>query len=265
MTGKKATTMRTGKKRNGSLPENLTVKKGREIMVDGVVQLPLEEDYRVKISTRFILLSLLSCALLAYAVGRTARVVLIDGPQERLLASFESQQQLQAALQIDGSNSKADRVMKLPNPVLKNKPIPNTIYSAMNFDTSRSSSINSRWVVVENSNPQPSQSRNASSNSETCDSSSDSCESCSRGKESVGNNNAMGNLNEEGDGEIHLPAGQHLLMDIRNVESAFLASEERLATAMLDVVGDCGLTLLSYHCHGLQPSGVSCVGVLLER
>jgi hypothetical protein len=29
-------------------------------------------------------------------------------------------------------------------------------------------------------------------------------------------------------------------------------------------VEDCGLTLLSYHCHGLEPSGVSCVGVLLE-
>jgi len=53
-------------------------------------------------------------------------------------------------------------------------------------------------------------------------------------------------------------------MDIRNVEEAFLASEERLAKAMLNVVGDCGLTLLSYHCHGLTPSGVSCVGVLLE-
>eukprot|EP00536_Pseudo-nitzschia_multiseries_P011743 jgi/Psemu1/206763/e_gw1.414.17.1 len=66
------------------------------------------------------------------------------------------------------------------------------------------------------------------------------------------------------DDELHLPAGQHLLMDIRNVQEAFLASEERLAKAMLDVVGDCGLTLLSYHCHGLAPSGVSCVGVLLE-
>jgi hypothetical protein len=48
------------------------------------------------------------------------------------------------------------------------------------------------------------------------------------------------------------------------VDSDFLASEERLATAMLDLVNQCGLTLLSYHCHGLQPSGVSCAGVLLE-
>jgi S-adenosylmethionine decarboxylase proenzyme len=66
------------------------------------------------------------------------------------------------------------------------------------------------------------------------------------------------------EGEIHLPAGQHLLVDIQKVDYDFLASEERLATAMLDVVGECGLTLLSYHCHGLYPAGVSCVGVLLE-
>ena len=43
----------------------------------------------------------------------------------------------------------AKDVMKLPNPTLKDKPIPNTIYTSMNFDTARSSSINSRWVVME--------------------------------------------------------------------------------------------------------------------
>ena len=64
--------------------------------------------------------------------------------------------------------------------------------------------------------------------------------------------------------EEHLPVGQHLLLDIRNVDAGFLASEERLATAMLEVVNQCGLTLLSYHCHNLEPAGVSCVGVLLE-
>ena len=64
--------------------------------------------------------------------------------------------------------------------------------------------------------------------------------------------------------EIHHPAGQHLLVDIKNVQAAFLDSEERLATAMIDVVKQSELTLLSYHCHGLLPEGVSCVGVLLE-
>ena len=66
------------------------------------------------------------------------------------------------------------------------------------------------------------------------------------------------------DQEEHLPAGQHLLMDIQNVNAGFLDSEERLANAMLELVDQCGLTLLSYHCHKLKPSGVSCAGVLLE-
>ena len=62
----------------------------------------------------------------------------------------------------------------------------------------------------------------------------------------------------------HLPQGQHLLVDIKNVNAAFLNSEKRLADAMVDVVKSAGLTLLSYHCHSLSPAGVSCVGVLLE-
>ncbi|KAL3915824.1 MAG: hypothetical protein SGILL_005465, partial [Bacillariaceae sp.] len=69
---------------------------------------------------------------------------------------------------------------------------------------------------------------------------------------------------DDDDDEIHLPAGQHLLMDIENVDEVFLDSEERLANAMLELVDNCGLTLLSYHCHKLVPTGVSCAGVLLE-
>lgn len=68
----------------------------------------------------------------------------------------------------------------------------------------------------------------------------------------------------EGDEEEHLPAGQHLLVDIKNVEADFLNSEERLADAMVETVNSAGLTMLSYHCHSLLPAGVSCVGVLLE-
>ena len=66
------------------------------------------------------------------------------------------------------------------------------------------------------------------------------------------------------DDEEHLPAGEHVLVDIKNVNAAFLDSEERLATALIAAVEASKLTLLSYHCHGMVPSGVSCVGVLLE-
>jgi len=62
----------------------------------------------------------------------------------------------------------------------------------------------------------------------------------------------------------HEPAGQHLLVDIKGIEAAFLDSEERLSQAMVDAVKAGGLSMLSYHCHKLIPAGVSCVGVLLE-
>mmetsp|Transcript_6974 Transcript_6974/g.14557 ORF Transcript_6974/g.14557 Transcript_6974/m.14557 type:complete len:939 (+) Transcript_6974:74-2890(+) len=69
--------------------------------------------------------------------------------------------------------------------------------------------------------------------------------------------------NSDEDG-LHLPAGQHLLVDIKDIDSNFLDSEERLATAMIELINESKLTLLSYHCHSLVPIGVSCVGVLLE-
>ena len=62
----------------------------------------------------------------------------------------------------------------------------------------------------------------------------------------------------------HSPAGQHLLVDIANVDADFLDSEERLTQAMVDTVKETGLTMLSYHCHKLMPAGISCVGVLME-
>jgi S-adenosylmethionine/arginine decarboxylase-like enzyme len=64
--------------------------------------------------------------------------------------------------------------------------------------------------------------------------------------------------------QVHHPSGQHLLVDIEKVQTAFLNSEEQLAAAMIDVIQQSELTLLSYHCHGLAPTGVSCVGVLLD-
>jgi hypothetical protein len=68
---------------------------------------------------------------------------------------------------------------------------------------------------------------------------------------------------EDNDGE-HLPAGQHLLVDIERVNSDFLNSEVRLAEAMVKVVNTSKLTLLSYHCHKFILMGVSCVGILLK-
>jgi S-adenosylmethionine decarboxylase proenzyme len=62
----------------------------------------------------------------------------------------------------------------------------------------------------------------------------------------------------------HSPSGQHLLVDIANVQPEFLNSEDQLTNAMLQTIKETGLTLLSYHCHKLSPAGISCVGVILE-
>lgn len=59
------------------------------------------------------------------------------------------------------------------------------------------------------------------------------------------------------------PNGLHLLVDIEHVDSEFLNSEEHLARAMVELIARTeGVTMLSYHCHGLAPTGVSCVGIL---
>lgn len=67
---------------------------------------------------------------------------------------------------------------------------------------------------------------------------------------------------EEDDDEENEAVAEHLMVDIKNVDSSFLNSERRLASALLELVSEAKLTLLSYHCNGLVPVGVSCVGLL---
>lgn len=195
---------------------------------------PHPSPYLVRVSHRFVVLSLLSCLVVAFAVGRMARILLVVNPQKNFLMS--------------NSGSEGHHQMKLPNPILKEgKFAPQTTYTSSNFDTARTYSVNSRWIVTEKGKEQ-----------------------CIHlpGKECAASDTSSPvvepNPPVEVDEEEHLPQGQHLLIDIENVDSAFLNSEEKLANAMLDLVEQCGLTLLSYHCHHLVPMGVSCAGVLLE-
>ena len=89
---------------------------------------------------------------------------------------------------------------------------------------------------------------------------------CSRSKppqkKLESNINTMGHNTDDDD--QHLPAGQHLLIDFKDVSPSFLNSETQLASAMISLIDESRLTLLSYHCHSLVPIGVSCAGVLLE-
>lgn len=59
-------------------------------------------------------------------------------------------------------------------------------------------------------------------------------------------------------------ACQHLLVDIKSAEAAFLNSEDRLGRAMIDLAQLSNLTILNYHCHGREVSMLHCVSVLLE-
>jgi len=199
------------------------------------------EDYKVMVSIRFMVLSFVICSLAAFSVGQAARFILIEGPRRALIA-----QSIQSSIQKKLDEPKVSGA--LPPPIAKDgKEIPNTIYTMKNFDTSRTAS-SSLLIRKEDVSNQP---------SETC-----AANSCRGG--AVPTANEITPEDTEEDDEEHLPAGQHLLVDIRGLEAEFLNSEERLAGAMVEVVNAASLTLLSYHCHTLLPSGVSCVGVLLE-
>lgn len=174
------------------------------------------QPFKVALSTKFVVTSITASCALAFGMGRFAKMSLT----KPIVSSKDP-------AQID-----------MPTPIApKGKEVPETIYTAKNFDTRKSATIFSQWLQQD--------------------------------PETVGNvpvpiNERLNETHDEEDEEEHLPAGQHLLVDIDNIEADFLDSEERLATAMVELVNDSGLTLLSYHCHGLAPSGVSCAGVLLE-
>lgn len=181
----------------------------------------------------FVWTSLAIAILSGFGIGRSARIILLKDTKALLPPHDVS------TMSARSDHSEIDRAA-LPRPVaLEGKEVPTTLYTAKNFDTSIGSSAAS--VYLE---------RN--SNTGTCESA-----ECRKPPEDVSASNPT-------DDSDHLPAGQHLLVDIKNVDGTFLNSETRLADALVGVVNESRLTLLSYHCHKLIPLGVSCVGVLLE-
>ena len=61
-----------------------------------------------------------------------------------------------------------------------------------------------------------------------------------------------------------LPSGEHLLVDIKDVDSLFLNSEVRITISFVDLIKESKVALLSYHCRSLEPMGVSCFGLSSE-
>jgi S-adenosylmethionine decarboxylase proenzyme len=194
-----------------------------------------QEPHKVFVSFRFIVVSLSCSILLAFAVGRAARIILLEGPRKAIFARHDESSMLNRPDYHEGYEARRSKTTLPPPRVQTGKKVPHTIYTAKNFDTARSATSSSLLVR---------RSEDEEKNSE------EFCEEPT--------------IMEGLDNGDHLPAGQHLLLDIEGVDGSFLNSEERLAFAMVEVVNQANLTLLSYHCHSMVPSGVSCVGVLLE-
>jgi S-adenosylmethionine/arginine decarboxylase-like enzyme len=192
--------------------------------------------FKVLVSARFVIVSLISSILLAFAVGSAARIFLLEGPRHALLSERRQSSLRDRPEYLD---KYAGNEPILPPLVARDgKKIPRTRYTSKNFDTARSS-VSSSWLAKN---------RETGSDADTCS-----------GEDST-------TRDDDDDNEVDLqPAGEHLMVDIKNVNAVFLNSEHLLSRAMVDVVNEAELTLLSYHCHGLSPAGVSCVGVLLHN
>lgn len=178
--------------------------------------------YQVAVSLRFLVTSLLASCLLAYCVGRAASLLLRNDGSSIPIQQFEEQE--------------CSATTTLPTFHQKHH-VPQSRYLSKNFDTSLSASSSS-WVA---------KSRDGAF-----------IEDSYMNEES---NDSIASEDDEEDDDDG-PTAEHLMVDIRHVDASFLNSESLLVTAMLEVVKEADLTLMSYHCHGLTPSGVSCVALL---
>lgn len=230
------------------------------------------KPYTVRVSPLFIYGSLLTSIIIAFAVGRASRIILIDAKlRDMAIMASGYPVLLQDAVVVGGSVA-IDTSKGLPQPkLISGKEVPRTLYTAKNFDTAIGSSSASLYLERDPSGAPKDEKEEKSPASFCADENGE--QQCSRGKEksepeasefTVSANSGGASITNPAVEEEHLPAGQHLLVDMKNVDSAFLDSEIRLAEAMVSVVNESKLTLLSYHCHKLIPMGVSCVGVLLE-
>jgi S-adenosylmethionine decarboxylase proenzyme len=230
-------------------------------------------SFDVVLPRRWMTWSLLVASVFAFFVGRVCRLMLLQDVV--LLRSMTTHASSLAATPVATLNRPIDSSRSaLPLPVLsRNKPVPSTVYTSKHFDTSLTAK--SDTILLSRApacRDDADEVEDPTSNARTV--------SLLGGGERI-ENHSFGSFSINLDGtpvlttlkephvgaekeSAHEPTGQHLLVDIENVDSEFLNSEARLADAMVTLIKVSGLTLLSYHCHGLEPTGVSCVGVLLE-
>ena len=224
-----------------------------------------DRPYLITITPKFLVVTLLAVTCLAFSVGMMSRIMLMSStgvhPAHPMYGnsiamratSFQDKMGLTTPVILVGKEvpptmSKRDDIgvqapsilaekdmIRLPTPaIIAGKKVPPTTYTSKTFQ--QGGALTSRTVHL------------------------DRCPA----NFFHGTEDDADEVTPHEDEGLHLPSGQHLLIDIQYVDPDFLNSEEKLATAMIEMVNESKLTLLSYHCHSLVPVGVSCVGVLLE-
>ena len=197
-----------------------------------------------EVSLRFVIASLILTSGLAFLVGSIARGLLISSNRHDFGQPYAG-----AASEYSSH--------QLPAPVvLPGKEVPFTTYASKSFNVA---GVSFSDTVHIDRRPEEKFDQGQCSHEDKFDEEKNASSYDAQDEPSVNDYSH----NDDSDG-LHLPAGQHLLVDIKDVDSEFLNDETRLATAMIELINESKLTLLSYHCHGLVPIGVSCAGVLLE-
>eukprot|EP00562_Extubocellulus_spinifer_P008288 CAMPEP_0178491040 /NCGR_PEP_ID=MMETSP0696-20121128/11200_1 /TAXON_ID=265572 /ORGANISM="Extubocellulus spinifer, Strain CCMP396" /LENGTH=235 /DNA_ID=CAMNT_0020118887 /DNA_START=355 /DNA_END=1059 /DNA_ORIENTATION=+ len=212
-------------------------------------QVPL--PYRVTVTVKFLVLTILSATLLAFTVGRAARLILLDGISKTLSYADPEDSSMwdrpdYHELLLDRQVRAAELLLEerraatkrgdgsgraLPEPRLADgKEPPKTVYSAKKFDLDDLTSSSSDVHIVKDGDGV----RKGAGWTSVCGDGEDGGGTCSRG---AGGGGAIQSpdiraapIRDSGEDEEeeHLPAGQHLLVDIKNVDGNFLNSEPRL-------------------------------------
>jgi S-adenosylmethionine decarboxylase proenzyme len=241
----------------------------------------VEVHPKIRLSLWFVI-SFLFSILAAFFVGQVARRYILVQLFQKNLDSFLSlsNTSISSSSELLGYHGSSTTTNKgLPQPkVREDKEVPATVYTSKITDTAASSSA--KTMILEKRRSPTHHHPNSGAwqeciLDENYEALGKECQVSKATASQYKNDDNDDEEEEEEDGvsttspttsteELHMPAGQHLLVDIKDVNHEFLNSEQRLSQAMVDVVWESDLTLLSYHCHALFPMGVSCVGVLLE-
>eukprot|EP00970_Alexandrium_tamarense_P010044 scaffold2000_cov124-Alexandrium_tamarense.AAC.10 len=225
------------------------------------------EAFYTRITLKFVLVSVAFSFALSFALGWMTSLFL-SSREEHISHKVVKQ------THEDSSSIKGNHSVKLPSPKLINgKSVPKSTYTSQIFHSAAAATSNT--VHLDRSMPTnvPSPTSDKGTNSNVDDQwvsyLRNGPSKCSMDGKAFPllkkcTNVSIGSTSATENEPLHLPSGQHLLIDIKGVDYHFLNSEKRLAQAMIDLINESKLTLLSYHCHSLIPVGVSCAGVLLE-